>query len=99
MTIGLSGSVDKSQSGGGMAAWLAKLQEGKKSLVQMQTEMIQGTTETIKEMQDKSLQAAKDKAAEGEAEKTGDVEKTADEIKTPSEVTAADLQSPIDIKL
>lgn len=99
MTIGLSGSVDKSQSGGGMAAWLAKLQEGKKSLVQLQTEMIQGTTETIKEMQDKSLQAAKDKAAESKTEETGDVEKTADEIKTPSEVTSADLQSPIDIKL
>lgn len=94
MILSYSNTADKPQ-GADMSGWLAKLQEGKKTLTQMQTEMIQSSVDTIKEIQDANLEAAeKTDETDEDAEK-----KSSDEIKTPSEVTSADLKSPIDIKL
>lgn len=90
----------------GMAAWLAKLQEGKKSTQQIQSEMLESTTENLKDIQEKAAEKIKEAAkqkteAAKEDSSAEDTETTTstDEIKAPSEVTAQDLESPIDIKL
>lgn len=87
----------------GMDAWMAKLSEGKQSTQQLQMGMIEGVSETLKEIQAKALEKAKEEAAKGTEETANGAEvavKTStDGIKDPSEVTKADLQSPIDIKL
>lgn len=90
----------------GMAAWLAKLQEGKKSTQQLQSELLESTTDSIKEMQEKAAEKIKEAAkqkTEASKEETSsedtEITTSTDEIKAPSEVTAKDLESPIDIKL
>lgn len=91
------------QGGASMGAWISKLSEGKKSTQQLQTEMLQGATDAVKDIQDKAIEKAKEAAKEEASKETssqGSSEtKPADDIKAPSEVTKADLESPIDIKL
>ncbi len=95
-------SKEQIQTAATMDAWMAKLSEGKKSIQQLQTEMLQSTADTVKEIQDKAIESSKEAAKEdgtkSEGETTASSQKN-DEIKAPSEVTKADLESPIDIKL
>ncbi|MFR1503120.1 MAG: hypothetical protein ACLSUS_03340 [Opitutales bacterium] len=86
-----------------MDAWIAKLGEGKKSTQQLQTELLESTTDSIDEMKQKLAErlkeASKEESADGTASTNTDETTVTDDIKDPSEVTAEDLQSPIDIKL
>lgn len=97
-------SAKEAQTGVSMDNWLALLKEGKKSTQQLETEMLKGVTDSIKDMQKKAAEKAKE-ALKEEAQKTDEADDTTettastDEIKAPSEVTKADLESPIDIKL
>ena len=101
-------SVNESQSTNlSMEAWLAKLQEGKKSLQQLQTEMLESTTENIDKFKEKTAAKAKENAKEKAKESEGDTLYISDseyiyakeDIDVPSEVTKEDLKSPIDLKL
>lgn len=101
-------SVNESASSSlSMDSWIAKLQEGKKSLTQLQTEMLESTTENIAEFKEKAAEKAKEAAKEEAKDLTANKyvpeDKSSDfskeDIVEPSEVTSQDLCSPIDLKL
>lgn len=77
-------------SGVDMSAWIAKLQEGKKSLSQLQQEMLENSLESVNNKVDT------DKITEiGEEEE----EEDKNTIQDPSTVTKEQLKSPIDLKV
>lgn len=77
-------------SGVDMSAWIAKLQEGKKSLSQLQQEMLEN-----------SLESVNNKADTEKIAKIGEEEEEEDKntIQDPSTVTKEQLKSPIDLKV
>ena len=107
MNLSYTSVNESSSSSVSMDAWIAKLQEGKKSLTQLQTEMLESTTENIAAFKEKAAENAKEAAKEESSEPTSDgyVSKDStsdfskDDIVEPSEVTSQDLCSPIDLKL
>ncbi len=95
-------SAEQSQSPVSMDAWLAKLQEGKKSTQQLQSELLDSTTEIIKEIQDKALEKAKEEKTEetqkGEeavevAVSSMSVSSTSDVPETNSEDSSVDVKA------
>ncbi|MBS4760831.1 MAG: hypothetical protein KHX03_09060 [Clostridium sp.] len=95
-------SAEQSQSAVSMDAWLAKLQEGKKSTQQLQSELLNSTTEIIKDIQDKALEKAKEEKTEeqqkGEeavevAVSSMSVSSTSDVPETTSEDSSVDVKA------
>ncbi len=92
MTILTYAASSAETSGTDMSSWIAKLQEGKKSLTQMQQEMLESTVQSIdiNKLDDINENLSIDEE---------DEEKGSEEIQEPSEVTREQLQSPIDLKI
>ena len=91
MTIMAYAANSTETSGTDLNAWLAKLQEGKKSLAQMQQEMLKSSVESVSNKVETDATAKTDEDA--------DEEETTNSIQDPSTVTKEQLKSPIDIKL
>ena len=53
-------TINEQSSTANMSDWLAILQKNSKSSAQLQSEMIQGVSDTIKDIQDKAIEKAKD---------------------------------------
>ena len=102
MTLNYSTATEQS-SGVSMADWLAILQKNSKSEAQLQSEMLEGVSDLIKDIQDKALEKAKESMNETDSDESTNTQDTStvtqDDIVDPSEVTAEDLQSPVDLKL
>lgn len=92
MTILTYAASSAETSGTDMSSWIAKLQEGKKSLTQMQQEMLESTVQSIdiNKLDDINENLSIDEE---------DEENGTEEIQEPSEVTREQLQSPIDLKI
>ncbi len=92
MTILTYAASSAETSGTDMSSWIAKLQEGKKSLTQMQQEMLESTVQSIdiNKLDDINENLSIDEE---------DEENGSEEIQEPSEVTREQLQSPIDLKI
>lgn len=92
MTILTYAASSAETSGTDMSSWIAKLQEGKKSLTQMQQEMLESTVQSIdiNKLDDINENLSTDEE---------DEENGSEEIQEPSEVTREQLQSPIDLKI
>lgn len=93
MTILAYSTSSTETSGTDMNAWLAKLQEGKKSTAQLQQEMLKGSIQSV----DTNKLDDIDNLSKTDEEKEEDEEK--DDIQEPSTVTKEQLQSPIDLKI
>ena len=93
MTILTYAASSTETSGTDMNAWIAKLQEGKKSLAQMQQEMFESTVQSVdmNKLDDINELSKTDEESEDNENK--------DEIQDPSTVTKEQLQSPIDLKI
>ena len=93
MTILTYAASSTETSGTDMNAWIAKLQEGKKSLAQMQQEMLESTVQSVdmNKLDDINELSITDEESEDNENK--------DEIQDPSTVTKEQLQSPIDLKI
>ena len=92
MTILTYAASSAETSGTDMSSWIAKLQEGKKSLTQMQQEMLESTVQSIdiNKLDDINENLSTDEE---------DEENGSEEMQEPSEVTREQLQSPIDLKI
>ena len=92
MTILTYAASSAETSGTDMSSWIAKLQEGKKSLTQMQQEMLESTVQSIdiNKLDDINENLSIDEE---------DEDNGSEEIQEPSEVTREQLQSPIDLKI
>lgn len=92
MTILTYAASSAETSGTDMSSWIAKLQEGKKSLTQMQQEMLESTVQSIdiNKLDDINENLSIDEE---------DEENGSEEMQEPSEVTREQLQSPIDLKI
>ena len=92
MTILTYAASSAETSGTDMSSWIAKLQEGKKSLTQMQQEMLESTVQSIdiNKLDDINENLSIDEE---------DEENGSEEIQEPSEVTREQLQLPIDLKI
>ncbi len=92
MTILTYAASSAETSGTDMSSWIAKLQEGKKSLTQMQQEMLESTVQSIdiNKLDDINENLSIDEE---------DEENGSEEIQEPSEVAREQLQSPIDLKI
>lgn len=90
MTILAYSTSSAETSGMDMNAWIAKLQEGKKSTAQLQQEMLEN-----------SIQSVDTNNLDDIAEnlKTDEETEEDEEIQEPSEITKEQLQSPIDLKV
>lgn len=96
-------SISEQTNSASMSDWLAILQKNSKSTAQLQSEMIEGVSETIKDIQDKALENAKEAIKETNKESDDDIQTTeySSEVDSfdDSAVSAEDLQSHIDIKV
>ena len=90
MTILAYSTSSAETSGMDMNAWIAKLQEGKKSTAQLQQEMLENSIQSVDTNKIDDI---------AENLKTDEETEEDDEIEEPSEITKEQLQSPIDLKV
>ncbi len=96
-------STTEQTSSANMSDWIAILQKNSKSTAQLQSEMIEGVSETIKDIQDKAIEKAKEslKETDDEDSRTDTTEESAvyyDTVET-AEPVSDETQSTIDIKV
>lgn len=90
MTILAYSTSSAETSGMDMNAWIAKLQEGKKSTAQLQQEMLENSIQSVDTNNIDDI---------AEILKTDEETEEDEEIQEPSEITKEQLQSPIDLKI
>lgn len=90
MTILAYSTSSAETSGMDMNAWIAKLQEGKKSTAQLQQEMLENSIQSVNTNNIDDI---------AENLKTDEETEEDEEIQEPSEITKEQLQSPIDLKV
>ncbi len=90
MTILAYSTSSAETSGMDMNAWIAKLQEGKKSTAQLQQEMLENSIQSVDTNNIDDI---------AENLKTDEETEEDEEIQEPSEITKEQLQSPIDLKV
>lgn len=90
MTILAYSTSSVETSGMDMNAWIAKLQEGKKSTAQLQQEMLENSIQSVDTNKIDDI---------AENLKTDEETEEDEEIQEPSEITKEQLQSPIDLKV
>lgn len=90
MTILAYSTSSAETSGMDMNAWIAKLQEGKKSTAQLQQEMLENSIQSVDTNKIDDI---------AENLKTDEETEEDEEIQEPSEITKEQLQSPIDLKV
>ena len=96
MTYGSTKETDA--SGFSIDAWIAKLQEGKKSTQQLQSEMLQGVTETVEEIQEKAKEKAEEEKAAQKEEEAVSVSVSGAEVKVSSDVPETPETSTVEVK-
>lgn len=96
MTYGTTQETDS--TGFSREAWIAKLQEGKKSTQQLQSEMLQGVTETIEEIQEKAKEKAEEEKAAQKGEEAVSVSVSGAEVKVSSDVPETPETSTVEVK-
>ena len=96
MTYGSTKETDA--SGFSIDAWIAKLQEGKKSTQQLQSEMLQGVTETVEEIQEKAKEKAEEEKAAQKGEEAVSVSVSGAEVKVSSDVPETPETSTVEVK-
>lgn len=90
MTILAYSTSSAETSGMDMNAWIAKLQEGKKSTAQLQQKMLENSIQSVDTNNIDDI---------AENLKTDEETEEDEEIQEPSEITKEQLQSPIDLKV
>ena len=90
MTILAYSTSSAETSGMDINAWIAKLQEGKKSTAQLQQEMLENSIQSVDTNNIDDI---------AENLKTDEETEEDEEIQEPSEITKEQLQSPIDLKV
>ena len=102
MIMTYSTTQETDSTGFSREAWIAKLQEGKKSTQQLQSEMLQGVTETVEEIQEKAKEKAEEKAEEEKAAQKGEeavsVSVSGAEVKVSSDVPETPETSTVEVK-
>ena len=96
MTYGSTKETDA--SGFSIDVWIAKLQEGKKSTQQLQSEMLQGVTETVEEIQEKAKEKAEEEKAAQKGEEAVSVSVSGAEVKVSSDVPETPETSTVEVK-
>lgn len=96
MTYGSTKETDA--SGFSIDVWIAKLQEGKKSTQQLQSEMLQGVTETVEEIQEKAKEKAEEEKAAQKEEEAVSVSVSGAEVKVSSDVPETPETSTVEVK-
>ena len=96
-------STTEQTSSANMSDWLAILQKNSKSTAQLQSEMIEGVSQTIKDIQDKAAEKAKEslKETDDEDSKADTTEEYAvsDDTVESADTVSDNTQSTIDIKV
>ena len=96
-------STTEQTSSANMSDWLAILQKNSKSTAQLQSEMIDGVSQTIKDIQDKAAEKAKEslKETDDEDSKADTTEEYAisDDTVESADTVSDNTQSTIDIKV
>ena len=96
-------STTEQTSSANMSDWLAILQKNSKSTAQLQSEMIEGVSQTIKDIQDKAAEKAKEslKETDDEDSKTDTTKEYAvyDDTVESADTVSDNTQSTIDIKV
>lgn len=95
-------STTEQTSGANISDWLAILQKNSKSSAQLQSEMIEGVSQTIKDIQDKAIEKAKESLKETEEEDSNaDTEEytVQNDTAQSAETVSDNTQSTIDIKV
>lgn len=78
--------------------WLEKLQEGKKSTQQIESEMLEGVTETIKDIQAKAEEKAAEEAKDAKNEEAVAVSVGGSTVETSSDVPETPETSTVEVK-
>ena len=87
--------LSSESSAPGMSAWLSVLQENAKSEIQLQTEMINGVTETIEEMKEKREEQLEEEKVQN-SENAVSVELSSGETISTSETPSSSQSSTVD---
>ena len=98
MIMTYSTTQETDSTGFSREAWIAKLQEGKKSTQQLQSEMLQGVTETIEEIQEKAKEKAEEEKAAQKGEEAVSVSVSGAEVKVSSDVPETPKTSTVEVK-
>ena len=77
--------------------WLEKLQEGKKSTQQIESEMLEGVTEIIEEIQKEAEEKAAQEAQEGKNEEAVTVSVSGSEVEASSDVPETPETSTVEV--
>lgn len=81
-----------------VSAWLAKLQEGKKSTAQLQAEMLEGVTDIIEKVQEKAKEKAEEAKEEENNEEAVTVSVQGTTVETSSEVPETPASSTVEVQ-
>ncbi len=98
MIMTYSTTQETDSTGFSREAWIAKLQEGKKSTQQLQSEMLQGVTETVEEIQEKAKEKAEEEKAAQKGEEAVSVSVSGAEVKVSSDVPETPETSTVEVK-
>ncbi len=102
MILNYTSTTEQTSGANIISAWIAILQKNSKSTAQLQSEMIEGVSQTIKDIQDKAIEKAKESLKETDEEDSNtDTEEYAVQNDTAqsTETVSDNTQSTIDIKV
>ncbi len=96
-------SAEEQSSGVSLSDWVAKLQEGKKSTQQLQTEMLTSSIKQIEQIQEKAAERAEEKKEENKEAQNNDeavnVTVSSVNVTSTSEVAETEsVQSSVDVE-
>ena len=98
MIMTYNSTQEADSTGFSRETWIAKLQEGKKSTQQLQSEMLQGVTETIEEIQEKAKEKVEEEKAAQKGEEAVSVSVSGAEVKVSSDVPETPETSTVEVK-
>ena len=99
MVLGLNSvqEQDSSTTKGLHERWMSKLQEGKKSTQQIESEMLEGVTEIIEEIQKEAEEKVAQEAQEGKNEEAVTVSVSGSEVEVSSDVPETPETSTVEV--